>query len=133
MGNISDRIGRKPVLLFGYISTAILIIVMSIFTTFSLMASVICVIGFTSGAIWIVGPVISAESVETSKQGAAIGAYRTFFDLGAFLGPIIMTLLWTDYGILPCFYLSAALLFINVPFTLMIKETGKMKGTAISH
>jgi MFS family permease len=133
MGNISDSIGRKPVLLFGFTSTAVLIIVMSYFTTFSLMTVVICLIGFTSGAIWIVGPVISAESVEPSKRGAAIGAYRTFFDLGAFIGPILLTILWTNYGILPCFYLTAALLFINVPLLWMIKETGKKKGTIISH
>ncbi|MBN2336182.1 MFS transporter [Candidatus Bathyarchaeota archaeon] len=133
MGSISDRLGRKPVLLFGLASTAVLVLVMSLFNTFLLISAVIVVIGFTSGAIWIVGPVISAEAVEPEKRGAAIGAYRTFFDLGSFLGPIIMTYVMTDFGVMNCFYLASALLLAVVPLTLRIKETAKSSGEVIAH
>ena len=123
MGSISDRMGRKPVLLFGLVATSILVVIMSIFTTFWTIAAIISIIGFTSGAIWIVGPVISAESVEPSKRGAAIGAYRTFFDLGSFIGPILMTFVLTDYGVHNCFYIAAALMLITVPLVFRIRET----------
>jgi MFS family permease len=117
MGSISDRVGRRPVLMFGMTATAILVVVMS----------------FTSGAIWIVGPVISAEAVDPSQRGAAIGAYRTFFDLGSVIGPILMTAVMTDYGVKYCFYIAAALLLVNVPLTYLIEETGKTGATEIAH
>jgi len=133
MGSISDRIGRRPALMFGLAATAVLVVVMSVFSTFLTMAAVICVIGFTSGAIWIVGPVISAEAVDQSQRGAAIGVYRTFFDLGSVLGPIIMTAVMTGYGVKKCFYVAAALLLLNVPLTNLMGETGNAEGEALTH
>jgi DHA1 family multidrug resistance protein-like MFS transporter len=133
MGSISDRVGRRPVLMFGMTATAILVVVMSFFSTFFTLAAVICIIGFTSGAIWIVGPVISAEAVDPSQRGAAIGAYRTFFDLGSVIGPILMTAVMTGYGVKYCFYIAAALLLVNVPLTYLIDETGKTEGAEIAH
>ena len=133
MGSISDRVGRRPVLMFGMTATAILVVVMSFFSTFFTLATVICIIGFTSGAIWIVGPVISAEAVDPSQRGAAIGAYRTFFDLGSVIGPILMTAVMTGYGVKYCFYIAAALLLVNVPLTSLIDETGKTGDAEIAH
>jgi len=133
MGSISDRVGRKPVLMFGMTATAIMVVVMSLFSTFFALAAVICIIGFTSGAIWIVGPVISAEAVGPSQRGAAIGAYRTFFDLGSVIGPILMTMVMTEYGVKLCFYIAAALLLMNVPLTYFIEETEKTGGAAKAH
>lgn len=133
MGSISDRAGRRPVLMFGLAATAVLVAVMSVFSTFITMAAVICVIGFTSGAIWIMGPVISAEAVDPSQRGAAIGVYRTFFDLGSVLGPIIMTTVMTGYGVRQCFYVAAALLLLNVPLTYMMGETIRTEGEKIAH
>jgi len=133
MGSFADRIGRKPVLLFGLIGTSTLIIVMSGFTTLLTISAIIAVIGFTSGAIWIVGPVVSAEAVSPEQRGAAIGAYRTFFDGGSLIGPIIMAAVMTDYGVKPCFYLAASLMLVTVPFVFMIKETGGIKGEVIAH
>jgi MFS family permease len=133
MGSISDRIGRRPVLMFGLTATALLIVVMSFFSTFYTIAAVICVIGFTTGAIWIVGPVISAEAVDPSQRGAAIGVYRTFFDLGSVIGPILMTAVMSGYGVKYCFYVAAALLLVNVPLTSLIEETGKTEGAVIAH
>lgn len=133
MGSISDRIGRRPVLMFGLTATAIMVVVMSFFYTFFTLAAVICVIGFTSGAIWIVGPVISAEAVDPSQRGAAIGAYRTFFDLGSVIGPILMTAVMSGYGVKYCFYIASALLLVNVPLTYMIEETVKTEGAVMAH
>ena len=123
MGSISDRIGRKPVLLFGLVGRAIMTVIMSFMVSFYAIAGIICVIGFTSGAIWIIGPVLSSESVRPELRGAAIGAYRTFFDLGSLVGPILMTMVMDGYGVTACFYLASALLLLNLPTTMMIRRT----------
>jgi MFS family permease len=123
MGSISDRVGRKPVLTFGIVSTAVLIMAMNYVTGYFALAALICVVGFTSGAIWIMGPVLAAEAVKPHQRGAGIGVYRTFFDLGSVFGPIIMTAFLVTYGVAYCFYLSAGLLLISAPLALMIKES----------
>ena len=133
MGSLADRIGRKPVLLFGIAATSVLVVVMSFFTSITMLSVVIATIGFTSGAIWIMGPVISAEAVPPQKRGAAIGAYRTFFDLGSFIGPIVMAFIMTEYGIVYCFYLAGGLMFITLPLVMMIKETERIEGELIAH
>ncbi|MCK5671145.1 MFS transporter, partial [Candidatus Bathyarchaeota archaeon] len=133
MGSLADRIGRKPVLLFGIASTSVLVIVMSFFTSMITLSAIIAAIGFTSGAIWIMGPVISAEAVPPEKRGAAIGAYRTFFDLGSFIGPIVMAFIVDSYGIVYCFYLAGGLMLITLPLVLMIKETERVEGDIIAH
>lgn len=61
MGIISDKVGRKPVLVFCLIGTSISVGVMNFFASFATIAGIISFIGFTSGAIWIVGPVIALK------------------------------------------------------------------------
>ncbi len=125
LGSIADKIGRKPVLLFGLIGTSILLFMMVGLTSLSMISVVIAIIGFTSGAIWIIGPVLSAEAVSPEKRGAAIGAYRTFFDAGSLIGPIAMVALMTDYNVYYCFYLAILLRLITIPLVPFIKETRK--------
>ena len=122
MGTISDRLGRKPVMVFGIASTAVLIMAMGFVTGYLAIAALVCAVGFTSGAIWIMGPVLSAEAVEPHQRGAGIGVYRTFFDLGSVLGPIVMTAVFASWGIAYCFYVSTGLLVASIPLAMMIRE-----------
>jgi MFS family permease len=122
MGSISDMMGRKPVMIFGIASTAVLIMAMSLVTGYYALAALVCVVGFTSGAIWIMGPVLSAEAVKPHQRGAGIGVYRTFFDMGSVLGPIVMTAVFASYGITYCFYVSTGLLAVSIPLAMMIRE-----------
>ena len=114
MGTISDRVGRKPVMLFGLGATAVLIASLGFVSSFWGIAAVIFVLGISTGAIWIVSPVLAAEAVEPDQRGAAIGTYRTFFDLGSILGPIVMAAVFEAYGMAPCLYLASALLLVNL-------------------
>ncbi len=123
MGTISDRIGRRPVLMFGLAATAVLVIALNFAVSFPVLASVIFSIGITTGAIWIVSPVLAAEAVDPSQRGAAIGTYRTFFDLGSIIGPIIMSTVMENVGHAACFYIASALLFANLMPTLRISES----------
>jgi len=122
MGAISDRVGRRPVLLFGVGVTAVLIAAMSFVGSFLGLAALIFLLGISTGTIWIVCPVLAAEAVEPSQRGAAVGTYRTFFDLGSILGPIIMTAVMDASGIAWCFYLAAGLLAANLVPSWMLEE-----------
>ncbi len=132
MGSIADRIGRKPVLLFGVASTAVMTIVLSFASGIVMTAAILFCIGITTGAIWIVCPVIAAEAVEPENRGAAIGTYRTFFDLGSIFGPILMTYVMGVYGTTMCFYIAAALLAVAFVPCLKVEETRRV-GTVAVH
>ncbi len=132
MGSIADRIGRKPVLLFGVASTAIMTVVLNFASGITMTAAILFIIGITTGAIWIVCPVIAAEAVEPENRGAAIGTYRTFFDLGSIFGPIIMMYVAGIYGTSSTFFLAAALLAVAFVPCLKITET-KTAGTVAVH
>jgi MFS family permease len=114
MGNISDRIGRRPVMLFGLGATAFLVASMSFISSFWGLSIVIFFLGITTGAIWIVSPVLASEAVESDLRGAAIGTYRTFFDLGSILGPIIMSIIFESYGMVTCLNIASILLILNL-------------------
>ena len=122
MGTISDRIGRRPVMLFGLGATAFLVASMSFISSFWGLSIVIFFLGITTGAIWIVSPVLASEAVESDLRGAAIGAYRTFFDLGSILGPIIMSIIFEGYGMVTCLNIASIILVLNLIPSMKIKS-----------
>ena len=73
MGAISDKVGRKPVMLFGLGATAVLIVALGLVSYFWGIAAVIFVLGITTGAIWIVSTVLAAEAVEQIRGGRPSG------------------------------------------------------------
>jgi MFS family permease len=131
MGSIADKVGRKPVLLFGVASTAVMAVILNFASGLIMTSAILFFLGITTGAIWIVSPVIAAEAVEPENRGAAIGTYRTFFDLGSILGPIIMTYIMGVYGTPACFYLSALLLAVAFVPCLKVAETKNVGNIAV--
>jgi MFS family permease len=123
MGMISDRIGRKPVLMFGIASTALMMVPLVFVSGLLPSLVVFFLLGITTGAVWIVGPVFSAEAVGVESRGAAIGTYRTFFDLGSIFGPIIMIWVQETRGASWTFYLSSIILVIALVPSIMAGET----------
>lgn len=127
MGTISDRIGRKPVILFGALGSAVMSLVLNNMVGFSAIAIGMLLIGITTGAVWIICPVIAAEIVDPDHRGAAIGAYRTFYDAGSVIGPILMIWVVGAYGNAMSFYLSSILLLVVFVPCLLLRETKRSK------
>jgi MFS family permease len=122
MGPVSDRVGRRPVLLLGLGATGLIILILGHLRSPLLLAMAVFSIGVSTGAIWIVSPVIASESVRGELRGAAIGAYRTFFDLGSIFGPIMMSAMSEAWGIEACFYTASIIVLMNVPPALFLRE-----------
>ncbi len=127
MGTISDRIGRKPVILFGALGSAVMSLILNYMVGFTAIAVGMLLIGITTGAVWIICPVIAAEIVDPDHRGAAIGAYRTFYDAGSVIGPILMIWVVGAYGNAMSFYLSSILLLVVFVPCLLLRETKRSK------
>jgi predicted MFS family arabinose efflux permease len=111
---LSDKYGRKPVLVVGYLIIGIALFLFSrsenmIFLLFS---------GFLAGA----GDALDmttliallADISPESARGVVVGLFRTFMDIGGFLGPIIYMLVFTEINPVSTFYLGIFLSFINI-------------------
>lgn len=122
MGPISDRVGRRPVLLSGLVATGLIILLLGHLRSPLLFALAVFSIGISTGAIWIVSPVIASEAVRPELRGAAIGTYRTFFDLGSIFGPIMMSTMNEAFGIGTCFYAASMMVLVNLPPALTLRE-----------
>jgi ACDE family multidrug resistance protein len=86
MGMVADRIGRKPVLMFGIAATAVMVLPLSLVSGLIATLLIFFLLGTTTGVILIIGPVLAAEAVEAESRGAAIGTYRLSSILARYSG-----------------------------------------------
>jgi MFS family permease len=122
MGSLSDRINRRPVMLLGLGLGAVMVFGLSLTASFIPLIGLFFGIGLSVGAFWVVAPIVAAESLNPSLRGVAIGTYKTFFDIGSILGPIVLSLLTEASGYTVGFYVASALLVVNMLPTLNIRR-----------
>jgi MFS family permease len=114
MGTLSDRIERRHVLLLGLGLGAAMVFALSFTSSFIPLTGLFFGIGLSVGAFWVVAPIVAAEALNPSLRGVSIGTYKTFFDLGSILGPLLMSMLTESSGYAVSFYAGSALLALNI-------------------
>jgi DHA1 family solute carrier family 18 vesicular amine transporter 1/2 len=113
-GWLSDRMGRVRIILVGLLLLALSTYLLSTFTTFTPLVMVMVLQGYAWGSMYSVTPVLIVDSVPGELRGMAVGTYRTFFDLGGLLGPILMSAVADSLGFIPSFYVGTALILSNI-------------------
>ena len=107
-GKLSDRLGRKPVIVLGllFCAAALPIVFRSeAFTTFALMSAVL---GVGVGAVTPVTNALIADLASAKRLGAAMGVFGTVFDFGEAMGPIVAGFLIGSLGYASTFDVLAA-------------------------
>ena len=56
-----------------------------------------------------------------NARGGAIGLYRTFMDIGGFIGPIAFMIVYTSVSFTSTFYLGAAISLMAVLLSVTIR------------
>ncbi len=124
MGNLSDRFGRKPLLLISQVSTCIAFIMLGMANSLTLIILSRVIDGIFGANISTAQAALSDITTEkTRAQG--LGLTGAAFGLGFILGPVIslLTLEFTDNLAMPAF-ISAAYSFLSILLTLFFfKET----------
>jgi len=122
-GWLSDKMGRVRIILLGILLLTLGTYLLSAFTTFTLLAMIMVLQGYAWGSMYSVTPVLIVDSVPRELRGVAVGTYRTFFDLGGLLGPILMSLVADVLGFLASFYVGTAMMLSNIALIPFLQKT----------
>jgi DHA1 family tetracycline resistance protein-like MFS transporter len=114
IGSISDRFGRRPVLLGSLFVMAVDYIIMALAQTFWLLF-LGRVIGGVTAATQSTATAVIADISKPEEKAARFGLVGAAFGLGFVLGPMIGGIL-AEYGTRAPFYAAAALAAANMTF-----------------
>ena len=125
-GALSDRLGRRRMLAAGFVVGAFSLVGLSLTQDFGTMLPLMFANGFFWGIVYGVTPAFIADSVPAESRGMAIGTYRTFFDFGGVVGPIVYSTVLSaagaPLGYTLAFYVGAATLVLNLLLVLQLRE-----------
>jgi len=97
-GQLSDRIGRKPVILFAFGLFALTCGVMAMATTLAFLSIGFALLGVYKGASEGVLKAYVTDIVPSDLRGTALGTFHTAVGLVMLPGGIIAGLLWDHWG-----------------------------------
>jgi MFS family permease len=113
-GILSDRVGRRPVLLAGFIVTSLTLTAFTMVKNFELLLLVGFVEGLGEGFGLTTLIALLTDIAPPSMRGGAVGLYRTFQDIGGFSGPVTFMLINNGFGSEYAFYAAAAFSVLNI-------------------
>ena len=127
LGQASDRIGRKPMLLLSQIGTCIGFLVMAGATSLWMLYVARIIDGATAGNLSIAQAYIS-DNTEPKNRSRAFALIGIAFGLGFFFGPFVTAHL-VRYGLNAPIYLAAALSLTSFLATLLLIPGGPPPAT----
>jgi MFS family permease len=113
VGRLSDRVGRKPLILGGLVWCGITISALPLIPSASLLILLAALWGLGLSTISSVGTAYITDLAKSHQYGAAHGTFGTIFDLGEAMGPLVAGVLVSHAGFPTMFILMGALLMIS--------------------
>jgi MFS family permease len=113
-GILSDRFGRKPILILGYIVNGISFFFFTLFESLILLMLTSFLGGAGDGLGMTTLMALLTDITPSDARGLIIGFFRTFQDIGGFVGPLVLMILYTKMGMFTSFYLGIVICLINI-------------------
>lgn len=102
-GNLSDRFGRKPVIVLGLLATAAALPLIFRMTNFTGLIAVVPLLGLGIAAVTPATNALIADLVAARRLGTGMGVFGTIWDIGEAAGPIVAGILIGQLGYEPAF------------------------------
>lgn len=124
IGQWSDRIGRKPMLIFSQIGTLIGFVIMARAHVLWMLYLGRIIDGATAGNISLAQAYI-ADNTAPEARTKAMGLIGIAFGLGFFVGPALTGLLSDSYGLATPIWLAAAMSATSIVCTIVLLKPGQ--------
>jgi len=107
-GRISDRVGRRPVIVIGLLLCSAALPYIFRAASFAGLLAAVPMLGLGVAAVTPATNAYLADLVATRRLGAAMGVFGTIWDVGEAAGPILAGVLIGSFGYRPAFDITAA-------------------------
>jgi MFS transporter, DHA1 family, multidrug resistance protein len=122
-GWLSDRIGRKPIILLGILLCAMIIPLIMRSETFFALIFLSCLFGLGVAIVTPSTTALVADLAKKGRMGSAMGVFGTIWDTGEAAGPILAGVLIASFNYFNGFLIIAALMVIVAGiFALAVKD-----------
>ncbi len=133
-GSLADRIGRRPVIVWGLLLSSTAPIIMTLLRSAWLFVPLRLIDGMGSAALWPAAAAIMADRTEGEQRGAAMGTLNMFFLSGLALGPSLGLFVSGFFGGYAWgFYLASALLLGAAVLATLVFRDGERHHDAGPH
>ena len=122
-GHLSDRMGRKQILVGSMAATALVLATMAFLGGSPVFVALVAVLGFF---LYATRPVIQAWILEATPRnmgGSSIGLLFGAQAIGAALGPLFGGMVADRYGLLAAFYFLAATIVVANVFVIGVRNS----------
>jgi DHA1 family solute carrier family 18 vesicular amine transporter 1/2 len=121
-GLLSDRVGRRPFLVFGMLAMAVAFVVYAYATTYAALFISRFVDGVTAAANWSIGLAIIAEVYPAGERGKSMGTVMAAMGAGSIAGPALGGIMYDWLGYKAPFMLVALICVAGGILALMSRE-----------
>jgi MFS family permease len=111
-GRLSDRLGRKPLILAGLCLCAVTLPALPMLTALWPLALVSSLLGLGVAIVTPSTTALVADLVAAGRMGSAMGVFGTIWDIGEASGPILAGVLIASLSYAPAFALIAVLMAV---------------------